>query len=213
METPAGGANRAEARGSYYQSYNHKDSIYFAFQDAATNLTIIAALNKLLLRNSGDLNGINRLGCGLLDAIFAEFTQNNDPNEYLAESVRPFQFQKFDGVIQRCMSKVHQAEMSGGSAVGGNRRQVNPNYDVLKQELTDVHLVMRKNLEDLMTRGERLEKINSYSDQLVDQSNKYYKKTVHINRMRLVKMYGPPAVVSLILILCFYIYFFNPPKQ
>ncbi|EPY34026.1 vesicle transport protein SEC22 [Angomonas deanei] len=109
METPAGGANRAEARGSYYQSYNHKDSIYFAFQDAATNLTIIAALNKLLLRNSGDLNGINRLGCGLLDAIFAEFTQNNDPNEYLAESVRPFQFQKFDGVIQRCMSKVHQA--------------------------------------------------------------------------------------------------------
>ena len=81
-------------------------------------------------------------------------------------------------------------------------------YDTLKQELNDVHVVIKQNLEDLLTRGEKLETMNSYSEQLKDQSSKYYKKTLHMNRMRALQMYGPPAAVITILLIFFYFYFF-----
>ncbi|KAG5480855.1 hypothetical protein LSCM4_06423 [Leishmania orientalis] len=235
MESPAGGTDRAAAKGSYYESFDHKDNIYFAFQDAATDLTLVVAVNKLLLRNSGDIKGMNKLACGLLDLIFAEFIQMYSPAEIGAPNVRAYQFIKFDATLRKCVTRIMQQDRttgdrivvgsgtSGGSSgpaagTGGNggsvgatgliRRQVNPQYDALRQEITDVHMVMRKNLEDLMTRGEGLETMTSYSAELVDQSSRYYKKTVHMNRMRLLKTYGPPAAIGLFLILFFYLYFF-----
>lgn len=232
METPAGGTDRAASRGSYYESFDHKDNIYFAFQDAATDLTLVVAVNKLLLRNSGDVTGTNKLACGLLDLIFAEFIQMYTPEEITAPNLRAYQFIKFDATLRKCVTRVMQQDRTtgdgivmgnaaaaagtsgtGGTAVSGSgsgmtRRQVNPHYDALRQEITDVHMVMRKNLEDLMTRGEGLDTMTNYSAELVDQSSRYYKKTVHLNRMRLLKTYGPPAVIGTFLILFFYFYFF-----
>ena len=231
METPAGGTNRAASKGSYYESFDHKDNIYFAFQDAATDLTLVVAVNKLLLRNSGDINGTNKLACGLLDLIFAEFIQAYTPEEITAPNLRAYQFIKFDATLRKCVTRVMQQDRTsgdgivvgnaaagnssgnaaGGAAGGGNgmtRRQVNPHYDALRQEITDVHMVMRKNLEDLMTHGEKLDTMTNYSAELVDQSSRYYKKTVHLNRMRLLKTYGPPAVIGVFLLLFFYFYFF-----
>ncbi|KEG10182.1 synaptobrevin-type transport protein [Trypanosoma grayi] len=212
MESPAATSERKDAKGSYYQSFDHRDCIYFAFQDAATDLTIITVINKLLLRNSGDIATTNRLACGLLDLVFAEFTQSYSVTEVAANNVRPFQFIKFDTTLQRLIQRMQQ-ERQGENALMGvpgtpQRRQVNPHYDALRQELTDVHFVMRKNLEDLMTRGEKLETMNHFSAQLVDQSSRFYKKTVHMNRMRLLRLYGPPAVVGIILVVFFYFYFF-----
>lgn len=237
MESPAGATDRNTARGSYYQSFDNKDSIYFAFQDAGTDLTIIVAVNKLLLRSSGDVNGTNKLVCGFIDLVFAEFIEMYTPVEISAKNMRAYQLIRFETVLRRCITKVIQqdrttgdgvltnpnstgaggvasgggtnpgAAASSGSGGGMTRRQVNPHYDALRQEITDVHFVMRKNLEDLMTRGERLETMNSYSAELVDHSSRYYKKTVHMNRMRLLKTYGPPAAVGVFLLLFFLFYF------
>lgn len=233
MESPAGGTDRAASKGSYYESFDHKDNIYFAFQDAATDLTLVVAVNKLLLRNSGDITGMNKLACGLLDLIFAEFIQQYTAEEIGAPNVRAYQFIKFDATLRKCVSRIMQQDRttgdgivvgSGAGGVGGGghsgpstspagatgmtRRQVNPHYDALRQEITDVHMVMRKNLEDLMTRGEGLDTMTNYSAELVDQSSRYYKKTVHMNRMRLIKTYGPPAAIGFFLIVFFYLYFF-----
>ncbi|KAK7195652.1 Vesicle-trafficking protein SEC22 [Novymonas esmeraldas] len=229
MESPAGGTDRAAAKGSYYESFDHKDNIYFAFQDAATDLTLVVAVNKLLLRNSGDITGMNKLACSLLDLIFAEFIQMYTAAEISATNVRPYQFIKFDTTLRKCVTRIMQQDRTTGdgivvgSAAGGGggggggsssgstgvtRRHVNANYDALRQEITDVHMVMRKNLEDLMTRGEGLDTMTNYSAELVDQSSRYYKKTVHLNRMRLLKTYGPPTVVGLLLLIFFYLYLF-----
>ncbi|KPA82658.1 putative Qc-SNARE protein [Leptomonas pyrrhocoris] len=235
METPAGGTDRAAAKGSYYESFDHKDNVYFAFQDAATDLTLVVAVNKLLLRNSGDINGTNKLACGLLDLIFAEFIQMYTTEEITAPNLRAYQFIKFDTTLRKCVTRIMQQDRttgdgivvgnaaaaaghsgggangavgSGGGGTGMTRRQVNPHYDALRQEITDVHMVMRKNLEDLMTRGEGLDTMTNYSAELVDQSSRYYRKTVQMNRMRLLKTYGPPAVIGTFLILFFYFYFF-----
>ncbi|CCW71535.1 unnamed protein product [Phytomonas sp. Hart1] len=218
METPASTADRSASRGSYYQSFDHKDCIYFAFQDSGTNLTVITALNKVLLRNSADELGTNKLACKLLDMVMAEFLQTFTIEEIESKHVKPFHFIKFDTVLRKCIARVIQQDRASGDGLalgcgsgavsGTGRRQVNPNYESLRQEITDVHFVMRKNLEDLMKRGEKLETMNNYSAQLVDQSSRYYQKTVHLNRMRLVRMYAPVAIVAFVLILFLFIYFF-----
>lgn len=98
---------------------------------------------------------------------------------------------------------------NGPAGAAGN----NPNqpggaaYDTLKRELDDVQRVLKQNLDDILTRGERLETMGQYSSQLRDSSQGYYKKTVHINRMRLVKMYGPPLAICLLVVLWLWYYF------
>lgn len=228
METPASAQQRAEAKGSYYQSFDHRDCIFFAFQDAATDLTIITAVNKLLLRNSGDVAGMNRIACGLINMVFAEFTLMYNPEEITDKRVRPFQFIKFDTTLQKCIRRVVQEDRGasdglmvgsgggglGGEATGPQRRQAgtgtapNPHYDALRQEITDVHFVMRKNLDDLMKRGEKFDTMKNYSSEILDQSSTMYKSTVRMNRMRLVRMYGPPAIVIAVFLLCLYIWIF-----
>jgi vesicle transport protein SEC22 len=77
-------------------------------------------------------------------------------------------------------------------------------YNTIKQELSDVRVVIRKNLDDLLTRGERLDVMNQYSAQLKHQSGNYYKKTVRMNRMRVLKTYGPPIVIILFILAFLY---------
>ena len=205
LKVPGG----SDPKGSHYQSFDHKDVMFYVFTDAATDLTVIAALNKLLLRTATDSN---RIACTLLDAVFSEFIATYPVEQISQKSLRPFHFIKFDLPLQKIISRIAQQEKRGGAPPSASQRQqVNApssQYDTLKQELSDVHVVIKQNLEDLLTRGEKLETMNSYSEQLKDQSSKYYKKTVHMNRMRLLQMYGPPVVVIVILLVFFYLYFF-----
>lgn len=213
---PPTGQN-GEVVGSQYQSFDNKDVMFFVFIDAATNITIIVAVNKLLLRTSSDSNATNHLACTVLDTIFSEFTAAYTVDQISNTSVRTYQFIKFDTAIQKIIARVVQQDRKGGgggggATVAGQRSSVNGgstnSYDNLKQELRDVHVVIRQNVEDLLTRGEKLETMNQYSAHLKDQSSKYYKRTVHMNRMRVLKTYGPPIVVILVLLIFAWWYFF-----
>lgn len=201
-----------DAKGSLYQSFDNKDVTFFVFTDAATDLTVIAALNKLLTRSDADRN---RVACQLLDLVFSEFIAMHPVEQIGQSNLRPFHFIKFDLPLQKIISRMAQQEKrAGGSSAGAGARQNaaaasgSTQYDTLKAELSDVHVVIRQNLDDLLTRGEKLETMNSYSEQLKDQSAKYYKKTVHMNRMRALQLYGPPAAVITVLLVFFYFYFF-----
>lgn len=201
-----------EASGTHYRSFDHKDVLFFLMFDAATNLTLITAVSKLLMR-SGEQQA-QRLACQVLDAVFAEFTSAYTVEQTSVRALRPFQFIQFDKVLQKTIGRIVQQDKRN-AGTSGTRQQVgvdhpdavNP-YASLKAELNDVHVVIRQNLEDLLTRGERLETMNTYSAQLKDQSSKYYKRTVQLNRMRLLKMYGPPAVVVLLLLIFLWWRFF-----
>lgn len=214
---PPTGQNGDTSSGPQYQSFDNKDVMFFVLVDAGTNLTVISAVNKLLLRNSGDIQATNHLACTLLDQIFSEFTATYTKEQVNQPNVRAYQFIKFDTTLQKIIARVVQQDRKqsnsgiGGSSAGAGRASGassgNPQYDSLKQELRDVHVVIRQNLEDLMTRGEKLETMNNYSAHLKDQSSKYYKRTVHMNRVRLLKTYGPPVVVILLLIVFVFWYF------
>lgn len=203
MVTPATGPS---GTGCHYQSFDHKDCIYFAMQDAATDLTIIIAVNKLLVHSTGEKE-LNSIVCGLIDTIFGEFIQQFSTAEIMSLSVKPFQFIKFETALQKIITK--KIEDSKGEGRGTvSRRGVPAPFSQLQHEIAGARDVVRKNYVDLMERGEKLEAMDMYSSQLRHESSQYYKKTVQMNRMRLWKMYGPPGVVAGVLILCFLAYVF-----
>lgn len=187
-----------------YQSFDHKDAVYYAFVDAPTNVTILAVINKLLWSGSAAGATLQSFSCAVLDAVFSEFIAVH-PVEQIAAVSKPFAFIKFDIPLQKVLKRVASASAStstrktiGGPALPSDK---NEQIDLLKKELHDVHNVIKSNLEDILSRGERLETMSSYSSQLKEHSGAYHKKTVHMNRMRMLKTYGPPAAIVLFILL------------
>jgi len=61
------------------------------------------------------------------------------------------------------------------------------NLDKLNSELADVTKVMTKNIEDLLYRGDSLERMGEMSGRLREDSRKYKKAAVRINWELLLK--------------------------
>lgn len=82
------------------------------------------------------------------------------------------------------------------------------NLDKLNDELRDVTKVMTKNIEDLLYRGDSLERMGEISSRLRDDSKKYRRAAVRINWELLLKQYGPFAGLGLVVLLFVYLRFF-----
>jgi vesicle transport protein SEC22 len=82
------------------------------------------------------------------------------------------------------------------------------NLDKLNDELRDVTKVMTKNIEDLLYRGDSLERMGEMSGRLREDSKKYRRAAVRINWELLLKMYGPFAGVGLLIIILIWWRFF-----
>ena len=65
------------------------------------------------------------------------------------------------------------------------------NLDKLNDELRDVTKVMTKNIEDLIYRGDSLERMGDMSQRLREDSKKYRKAAVRINWELLLKQVRP----------------------
>lgn len=182
-----------------YTSFDEEKATYFVLMDPSNNLSICAAVNKLLVRQ------VQKQACAVLDAVCDEFLKAvGGVGPVSSTAVRGFAFIKHDGVLQRTVNSVvaNQYRSSPPEAPTGGASQ--EHYETIKQELSDVRVVIRKNLDDLLTRGERLDVMSQYSAQLKHQSGNYYKKTVRMNRMRVLKTYGPPIVVILFILMFLY---------
>jgi len=82
------------------------------------------------------------------------------------------------------------------------------NLDKLNDELRDVTKVMTKNIEDLLYRGDSLERMGEMSSRLRDDSKKYRRAASKINWDLLVKQYAPLAVFVFIVLLFVWLRFF-----
>ena len=70
------------------------------------------------------------------------------------------------------------------------------NLDKLNDELKDVTKVMTKNIEDLLYRGDSLERMGELSGRLREDSKKYRRAAVRINWELMLKQYGPFAALG-----------------
>lgn len=115
-----------------------------------------------------------KLAFTYLSDIAGEFTNNYSPSQVQAPNLRPYAFVEFDTFIQRTKKTYQDSRASS-------------NIDKLNDELKDVTKVMTKNIEDLLYRGDSLEKMGDMSSRLREDSRKYRKAAVRINWELLLK--------------------------
>ncbi len=136
-----------------------------------------------------------KLAFTYLSDLATEFTTTYSSQQYLSPTCRPYAFVEFDTFIQRTKKTYQDSRATG-------------NLDKLNDELRDVTKVMTKNIEDLLYRGDSLERMGDMSQRLREDSRKYKRAAVRINWELLLKQYGPFAGIGLIIIVFIWWRFF-----
>jgi vesicle transport protein SEC22 len=136
-----------------------------------------------------------KLAFTYLSDLSGEFTTTYNSSAYLSPTCRPYAFVEFDTFIQRTKKTYQDARASS-------------NLDKLNDELRDVTKVMTKNIEDLLYRGDSLERMGDMSARLREDSKKYRQAAVRINWELILKQYGPVAGVGLFIIIFLWWRFF-----
>lgn len=136
-----------------------------------------------------------KLAFTYLSDISTEFQNSYSASQLHSPTLRPYAFMEFDTFINR--TKATYADS-----------RATQNLDKLNDELRDVTKVMTKNIEDLLYRGDSLDKMGEISSRLRDDSRKYRKAAVKINWDLMLKQYGPFAVFGFIVILFVWLRFF-----
>ncbi|KAG0635777.1 Longin-like domain-containing protein [Tuber brumale] len=127
-----------------------------------------------------------KLAFTYLQDIAAEFYSSHG-NELMNPSLRPYAFVQFDTFMQRTKRTYQDTRATA-------------NLDKLNDDLKDVTRVMTKNIEDLLYRGDSLERMGDMSSRLRDESKKYRKAAVRINWELMLKQYGPIGAVGLVVL-------------
>ena len=137
-----------------------------------------------------------KLAFTYLSELAAEFANTYPESQLLNPQLRPYAFMEFDTTF------IQRARATYGDARAAQ------NLDRLNDELRDVTKVMTKNIEDLLYRGDSLERMGELSSRLRDDSKKYRRAAVKINWDLMVKTYGPFAALGLIILVFFWWRFF-----
>ncbi|MCJ1302492.1 SNAP receptor [Hypocenomyce scalaris] len=136
-----------------------------------------------------------KLAFTYLSDLSHEFTTTHPAAAIDSPTLRPYAFMDFDTFIQRTKKTYQDSRAS-------------QNLDKLNDDLRDVTKVMTKNIEDLLYRGDSLERMGEMSGRLREDSRKYRRAAVRINWELLLKQYGPLGALGLIVVLFIWWRFF-----
>lgn len=152
-----------------------------------------------------------KLAFAYLAELATEFTRSYPPSQALKAGLRPYAFVKFDTFIQR--TKRLYLDPRGAEAIGkgtttaaGGAGGGGPGsgLDKLNEDLQDVTRIMTKNMEDLLWRGDSLDRMSHMSSSLRDESLKYRKAARKINIDALIRKWAPVGAVSLVVLVFLY---------
>ncbi|KAK3326257.1 Longin-like domain-containing protein [Apodospora peruviana] len=129
-----------------------------------------------------------KLAFTYLSDLAAEFATTYPPQQLMSPTLRPYAFMEFDTFISRTKATYSDTRAT-------------QNLDKLNDELRDVTKVMTKNIEDLLYRGDSLERMGELSSRLRDDSKKYKRAAVKINWDLMLKQYGPFAGLGLFILI------------
>lgn len=160
-----------------------KYTLHYMIQDQLCFLTIC------------DHSYPRKLAFTYLSDLATEFTTTYSSSQYLSPTCRPYAFVEFDTFMQRTKKTYQDSRAS-------------QNLDKLNDELRDVTKVMTKNIEDLLYRGDNLERMGEMSERLKEDSRKYKRAAVRINWELLLKQYGPFVGVGVMMIVLIWWRFF-----
>ncbi|KAK0651934.1 Longin-like domain-containing protein [Cercophora newfieldiana] len=136
-----------------------------------------------------------KLAFTYLSDLAAEFSTTYPQQQLMSPVLRPYAFMEFDTFISRTKTTYSDARAT-------------QNLDRVNDELRDVTKVMTKNIEDLLYRGDSLERMGELSSRLRDDSKKYKRAAVKINWDLMLKQYGPFAGLGFIILIFIWWRFF-----
>ncbi|CAO3644314.1 unnamed protein product [Cunninghamella echinulata] len=123
-----------------------------------------------------------KLAFSYLEELSKEFNVSYG-NEVDKPGLRPYAFVKFDTFMQKT-KRIYQ----------DTRTQ--SNLTKLNEDLQDVTRIMTKNMEDLLWRGDSLDKMSHISSELKDSAQIYKDKARYLNLQALYRKYGPPVAIA-----------------
>ncbi|KAK8858615.1 hypothetical protein IAR55_002844 [Kwoniella newhampshirensis] len=145
-----------------------------------------------------------KLAFSYLDELSMEFQRSYEGK---IETVnRPYAFMGFDTFISKTTRLYRDSRtltQGGGPAAGPSSRM-----DQLNENLKDVTQIMTKNMEDLLWRGDSLDRMSQLSTSLRSESAKYRKAARNINLQALIRKWAPVGGIGIFFILFIWYRFF-----
>lgn len=130
-----------------------------------------------------------RLAMAYLEAVHAAFVKDlaeehgGDWRAAVGRVDKPYAYLKFERVIGRLRREFADASSTANSAR-------------LKEELAEVQTIMRRNIAEVLGRGERLDAVSRTSSMLRSESDKFYKGARKANLLDMYRTYGAYAGVA-----------------
>ena len=141
-----------------------------------------------------------RLSFGFLEDIKRAFVEElradhgPDYRSTVDTVSHPYAFIKFDKIIQRKRRDYQNPNSS-------------KNMQRLNSELADITNIMRMNIEEVLSRGERLEQVGAGSRDLLRKSKAFEKNAKMLNFWKLVQKYMAAGACCLFIVLVLYLRF------
>jgi vesicle transport protein SEC22 len=118
------------------------------------------------------------------------------------QAARPFQFIHYDPIIQRKQREFRDQSTAGTTGSNGQRSQLN-------EDLNEIHSIMRKNIDEILNRGEKLDHVQSVSQDLKNKSSNFKWGTKKLTFQARVQQYGPMVVGAIIVLTVLYVKIFH----
>ncbi|KAH8830646.1 Longin-like domain-containing protein [Flagelloscypha sp. PMI_526] len=134
-----------------------------------------------------------KLAFSYLDELSKEFATSYGSK---VDTVRkPYAFVGFDTFMSKTARLYRDSRTA--NATGSQ-------LDKLNDDLKDVTQIMTKNMEELLWRGDSLDRMSHLSTSLRSESEKYRKAARNINIEAMIRQYAPLGVVGLIIMILIY---------
>ena len=131
-----------------------------------------------------------KLAFAYLQAVREEF-ESQYGGEAQKPGLRPYAFVGFESFLQKTTREYEDSRKSS-------------NLDKLNDDLNDVTRIMTRNIDDLLSRGESLDRMGALSTALKEESVKYRKAARNVNLKAMLREYGLYAGVGLFFLLIIY---------
>ena len=129
--------------------------------------------------------------------VFLEYLTQNHGSNYrsiLETTARPYAFIQADPIISRKQREFVDPK----SAMNASK---------LNQDLSDIHSIMRQNINQVLDRGEKLEAVGQISSNLMSESKKFKWGAKKLNWWAKVNAYAPVAAISVFVLVALYFKF------
>merc|ERR1712187_1031368 len=129
----------------------------------------------------------------IADTILQEMMREygNEWRRQVDQASRPFQFIHYDPIIQR---KQREFRDQNGSAQQQQKSRMN-------EDLSEVQTIMRKNIDEILDRGSKLDQVASISDDLRSKSKDFKWGAQKLTWQARLQQYGPMIVGFLIVLI------------